>query len=58
MTDWRGGSAASSGAGGTNRVSAMKSAFQSQFKSSFVRLCNDLPMLNYFLYRLLQPIPV
>ncbi|CAF4371280.1 unnamed protein product [Rotaria sp. Silwood2] len=36
MTDWRGGSTASSGAAGTNRTSAMKAAFQSQFKSSFV----------------------
>ncbi|CAF3600862.1 unnamed protein product [Rotaria sordida] len=36
MTDWRGGSTASSGATGTNRTSAMKAAFQSQFKSSFV----------------------
>ncbi|CAF3561377.1 unnamed protein product [Rotaria sp. Silwood1] len=33
MTDWRGGSTAPSG---TNRTSAMKAAFQSQFKSSFV----------------------
>ncbi|CAF3757456.1 unnamed protein product [Rotaria socialis] len=33
MTDWRGGSAATSG---TSRNSAMKAAFQSQFKSSFV----------------------
>ena len=36
MTDWRGGSTASSGMSGTNRTSAMKAAFQSQFKSSFV----------------------
>lgn len=36
MTDWRGGSTASSGQGGTSRISAIKSAYQSQFKSSFV----------------------
>jgi hypothetical protein len=42
MTDWRGGSTASSGMGGTNRTSAMKAAFQSQFKSSFVRLSISL----------------
>ncbi|CAF1575626.1 unnamed protein product [Adineta ricciae] len=36
MTDWRGGASASSGMSGTNRASAMKAAFQSQFKSSFV----------------------
>ncbi|UJR37349.1 hypothetical protein I4U23_030057 [Adineta vaga] len=36
MTDWRGGSSISSGMSGTNRASAMKAAFQSQFKSSFV----------------------
>lgn len=36
MSDWRGGSTATGGASGTNRVAAMKAAFQSQFKSSFV----------------------
>ncbi|CAF4186599.1 unnamed protein product, partial [Adineta steineri] len=37
MTDWRGGSSVSSaGMSGPNRTSAMKSAFQTQFKSSFV----------------------
>ena len=36
MTDWRGGATASVGASGTNRTTAMKTAFQSQFKSSFV----------------------
>ena len=36
MADWRGGSSSSSGASGSNRMAAMKSAYQSQFKSSFV----------------------
>ena len=58
MTDWRGGPTASSGTGGTNRVSAMKAAFQSQFKSSFVCLFRSLQITNYFLDRLQQPILV
>ena len=50
MTDWRGGSTASSGTSGTNRVSAMKAAFQSQFKSSFVSAFNqeDLSFHEFF----------
>jgi hypothetical protein len=60
MTDWRGGSTASSGMSGTNRTSAMKAAFQSQFKSSFVCISIDtfLILMLFFLLRLQQQILV
>ncbi len=50
MTDWRGGSTASSGMGGTNRTSAMKAAFQSQFKSSFVCISMHLRLTRFLLH--------
>jgi hypothetical protein len=54
MTDWRGGSTASAGMSGTNRTSAMKAAFQSQFKSSFVCISIDKIFISccsfYFCY--------
>jgi len=50
MTDWRGGSAASSGMSGTNRTSAMKAAFQSQFKSSFVCISIYLQLTRFLFY--------
>ena len=64
MSDWRGGSTASSEASGTNRVAAMKAAFQSQFKSSFVRSIKQNEQrrtavntrMHYLLFFRLQPL--
>ncbi len=50
MTDWRGGSTASSGMSSTNRTSAMKAAFQSQFKSSFVCISIYLQSTGFLFY--------
>ena len=52
MTDWRGGSTASSGMSGTNRTSAIKAAFQSQFKSSFVCISINKKFILFFLFLL------